>query len=66
MMDLFLYLDFVKDYVLNTSENICNIKLSGSKNPSGIFKINDNLYVCTVSADVDLTVAGDFVESVSY
>ncbi|KAK0076261.1 hypothetical protein PV325_005677 [Microctonus aethiopoides] len=62
-----LIVDFTKEYITKNANQICTIKstISSNNNPSKLYKVKDDLYVLIVCPDIDLTQAGDFVESIS-
>ncbi|XP_011298601.1 uncharacterized protein PSMG1 [Fopius arisanus] len=57
--------DFVDKCVLQDHKSICSIKYSGSKESSKIYQLSNDSFLCLVDPQVNLTAAGDFIESIS-
>ncbi|XP_051153915.1 uncharacterized protein LOC127277119 [Leptopilina boulardi] len=59
-----MVIDFTKETIISDAKKICNIKHKSDKKSSIIYEIENSLYICLVSTELDLTEAGEFIETI--
>ncbi|XP_015122899.1 uncharacterized protein LOC107045226 [Diachasma alloeum] len=57
--------DFIEKCVIQDHKCICNIKSPNKKESSRIHQLPNDLFLCLVDPEVNLTIAGDFIEAIS-
>ncbi|XP_043476780.1 uncharacterized protein LOC122507878 [Leptopilina heterotoma] len=59
-----MVIGFTKETLLQDAKKICNIKHESQKKSSIIYEVENSLYICLVSTELDLTEAGEFIETI--